>query len=1238
MATTELVIIDVEEEPQIQTLTKKQQEYELLKKSNIMAPAYLDSMYDAEIHIEELEPPKSSLLSIVIKHLIQYCIPICTTNREKYHIAIQSDFVTYAKYDNEIRAIAQKDTFYVIGISVPFQFSKLDLHTTFSFYKYISKRDRVLSGHYGNINEYNKFILDTLQKGITNNPADYIFNSEKEATKILDLYLYYLENTLVYYFNSSVLLKAEFKLLPYVFSNKYLVDKQEPLIITSNVLPEILNILDKSLSISRNKNINSWFDLDRERIYETYYIGKLLGLQNRDFLKRVSHKEKEIEYFNNFSKNRNELFNAKYESVKKTSIALNKYKVSSLEDLDDKQRKIVDLEYRKHIASLKNKNIKSNELRSLWSTLQNSFFDLEPNELRTTYGKIKKLLTKADLESKNLIEGEFCPHVLLKAEITLREFNKPWLNTKLLEVNDKFGMAKDETGIFCKVCGEQLREGDTESIPKFSAHNTYVPEETDVLQTAIWKEAMFIVSSVVKFHKPTPLKPFVNSIAYSLKNVISNYETKLLKSRTNTTEHIKDTLNIYSTVYIYAVLCSLMMSNPNTLMFGRSKVKNVKGSAEVVNTKRAAERSKRRLYRYRYVHGGLVTQDVKLYERYLITTALNLIIGSKEIVIARVKNATIDFVKQFFLKEAYPWARNHFKAVLKTEAEEDKNNAEFILLRDPFYKYLYQAWLISFYNGKSKKKPSSIKDYEFLLGRDIDTLEKDLNQGISLYRDMKKPEWLTNSDEAKYQYNSFMSVFEYVDQELFAKTIVPLTILVGEYRKKHEKVLEEQNKLHKKTMLKLSRGRIDIPVLYDYQTMNNFRPDRLNLEQYYCSDGQKHVVGSYVFTDKNKKSIEYTLKEINDFLKEGNKEKAAHFATLKLRSEKCKLCLVEYWLNKPSNINLNKVFQEIDDKKAFFDYFETRCPVDQLHTIVDNTCSKCKFKTDFSLSEKNAYFVKYNREFQSAQKEKLKINIISLDEAKDELSHKVKLIEKVPYEHSLKNVAYWSKITGVKYNTLINIGMMNGIKFEDVDEGRLNPYLAATDESIKTQVLHCKQHILKFMRLYNTLLQQDNVAEFPFELKAILAKQKKLNVSGLIKYLPEFDNTFIVKDLEVRYKLVDKDYANFLLEYLASFFVTIERDASPKLGEFTKFVIMYFTNIVIEDEKLTTKPESIYQKMRKEMQKLDDNSTSEDSPEELINNTSESSEVETQENYKNEIANFSDVYDVEKQEDIWEED
>lgn len=1302
----EITIFEVPEPEPTTNKSQKQLGYEELEKHTGIDKIHVASMYEMDELQSASQRPSSTLPSIMIKYLIQYCMPVVIREPldKQYFITLQAEDRLIAGMDKSLVAIPSNQQFKIIGIKIPSVFFKIYGKFALAHYDHISDRDLSLSGRYGLADL--QTMQFTQQRGSFTHPGlpdigedKIIFTSDEHSLRICKILIDYIEFIERYYRVNFPLIKYDL-VEPDVFGTS--IDKWQVINGSLQLIAEpIRNPTTKNTVVknpvvknttaqkrvdvftpfsrdllsklneaqSGNFGLGFYYDilfmLDANKLAKLYNIGLMVGTDVDSFQQEFNDLKKHIQTRLDLQKQVNNGYKIQLDIIKKKSIAYDKFGIENLAELSKEQAKIVDLGFNK-LESKSNESGENN--RKLFYKLTKSMTNQTADDLRNAIHDVEKAVTSGDLNGTQLINGGVCPHTYHYAKKILENFGRPGNLTDIRDfLINVYSMPADSNGYFCKICGEFLVEPDSSALLRFSGDRSQMSDENP-LQTMIWKEAMYIVASNVRFITPIPIKPLVNSLASGLREIVAHEEAKLYRSKTNLGDNIKDILNLHAAIYIYAALCALMLQNPGKLMFAREppsdnmkEKKYPKAEAEEKErgevdsellaplsppnsiTVAAGEKSmiynklrfpsKRRHKRKHpsYIRGGKIVTDAKVAEKFYLTTALKLIFLTKETIISRLPNMSADVIKQIFIKNAYTWAMKHAKPI-HVDDESARQTSENPIYIDSFYRYIYYTKKIA----PDSRRPADLEDVKNILGRDETKVLSDIKRDISMYTTVVTPKQWKISDIPEfneYTYRSFLSMLEYYQEMLYTKSRVPKHIQVTEYMDKYKDLLDMQFRLRMLMAQRRLRPNLDIPLINNIcEKYNNFSPSKIDLAKHFCPNGDLHKTGSYVYTD-GKKEVEIANRDIVNWINTNNSDKLTEFAKLRVIDEKCEKCGT--YIRRAKSLHtsdkaLAQMFKHIDDLLAFYQYYETRCPKGGLHDIQDNICTKCKFNTSFVKSKDIEFYDKFKAGFQKVQREKLSLEIRSLEKIAEE--NKLAFHEAKPiadYKFSLKQTAEWSHLSGVKYNLIANIGLYEKLKFIDLENATVNP--SKTIEPTLTRAMRFKNYIHDILRNYTMIMNHENVIDMPIEIKEIFNSQKKIDIGKLHESMPQFEK---FQDLDKKHSALPiADYINFLQEYLAGIIVRIHHESSEKYKTMAEALIKYFTSLVIQGEKFISKPEPVFAKLP--ITTLEDNSEDEVgvSGDDWDGRQQEASDQET-ETYENEISH--EAFDVENADDIWE--
>jgi hypothetical protein len=1306
----EITIFEVPPGDPGQTRTQKELEYEEYERVSGAPPEHFRRLLELEELSERVAPPASNIPAILCKFVLQYTTPILAGNTKDYCISVQNEVSTEV-YDPQLRrsrVVPPQEQFRVAGVILPGLLFRKYPRTMVSFRDSIGTKALGLTGSYG-VRDYQTGRFTQQHPGLTHpglslvnkgNPI-IIWGDEKRGLGLLRALISYVEYVEGYYARSLGQLIRDLR--P---EEKAVDPPRTPWEWPGALTPAGKELMSLISDGATTNPIDARATLRRNGLEYSYDLGRFLGVTNKLYKREVAGYLSQQDHERLFQEQADLGVAQGLRDSKKLMIARRKYGVEDIRGLDKKQAKVVDLEYAKLERNLrKNPSARAKANQSLWYHLRNTFGDTSPKRLRDAVKKAQQSASKPELAGLELLEGGVCPHVVAWGAVLLKNFGKPWVNTALQsEVVQRYALPADRSGQYCQICGELLAEADTASLTQFIPGQTSAGFSEDPLLSGIWKEVMYAVNTYVRFSTPIPIKPLVASISAGLRGVIGEREAQLLRSRTNTTDNIRDTVSLYSAIYTYAVLVAMMMNNPKKMMFGRddpdrddrradrqprrkagpsegavgqtgatttkadveevdveeadveeadveevdveeadvdanpAKASPKKASPKKASPKKASpkkaspkkaspkkaspkkarktgkgesylieaspfleereeDRASRRQQKERKrdrsfkkalaVHGGKASQDLKKHERELLLTGLKLVLMTKGTVVRRLKQINTDVVKHLFLKEAYTWARKHsrpMKVAHSTENDDVEASHQYITKIDPMYAYAYHAHRL----GKKTGGPRTLLDSTRVLGRGLKELHEDMKQGVSVYETATAPPpWnFKNPAGDKYAHDSFLMALAYRQQDVAGKTAVPMHPRRQAFYEEFAHVATQDKA--QLQLLHLAGGYplMDVPVDNDFSVYRNFSPARLDMARHYCLDGTKHVITKYVFRNK-KKTMELTIKEIIGWLEEKKLDKLEWLRGADLINERCGNCnvLVRTASGQKSDVGMKTMFKTIDDLDAFYRYYDTRCPEGDLHNIVSGKCGKCGMPTgkiDTRNKASRAFFTKYKKTFQAVEQERRDHSASMLREMQAVRPEGFKKVTPPKHTQATKALAELARLTGVKYNVVLNLGLTEGVKFPDIEEGRVNPSKSLDPirdrRRYLSQAYKLRAHILEIVRDYNRLKNHRRLHMAPREFKLLMDTQVKYGGIKVMDHLPP-KLTGPARNGPLS-TLPPNDYANAIHQLLATTLLEIHRRTKKPHQDFAEKLVRQMMDRIVLSERLLSKPDSIYSKRR----------------------------------------------------------
>lgn len=291
--------------------------------------------------------------------------------------------------------------------------------------------------------------------------------------------------------------------------------------------------------------------------------------------------------------------------------------------------------------------------------------------------------------------------------------------------------------------------------------------------------------------------------------------------------------------------------------------------------------------------------------------------------------------------------------------------------------------------------------------------------------------------------------------------------------------------------------------------------------------------------------------------------------------------------------------------ESFYNFYANLCPAasgkvgDNLHVFsADGTkCSKCQYEKVFTSDKNKTYFHKWEATFKKdtaaeAEQDRLLDNLddLATDWSKSEIPTSIKNpkigddVKKWKYNPNiiteLANTTFdifsKSKITkNVKnikkinyYNILVNLGLSQGLDFDELLSGKATPYRDMSFLLSKIRENQVGTYIYTLMIEYNMMRNYKNLAVISPDLKEIVSSAPLLKV---IDKLPDFTNDFIVGYNQMkRLYYNDEDaihLSNFVMEFLCKTLLKIYKAAKE-----TAPFLAYFINKLFDAERTLSKP------------------------------------------------------------------
>lgn len=625
----------------------------------------------------------------------------------------------------------------------------------------------------------------------------------------------------------------------------------------------------------------------------------------------------------------------------------------------------------------------------------------------------KLLLANDKLNGKISIQDVICPHLYSSLIAQTSKVNDKKINRQLIQ---EYSTEVPMRGYYyCKLCGEEIAEVEEELV--FDRAQSASNEGLTPTEQLIWGQTVHIVNSYVNFKYAADMR-IIKLIATTINTYIDEIDGKLNKLRTLTHEQAKDHLNIYISIYIYAVLIQLINNARNEISF---KAKLKKTDISKSNTKSSA---------------------VELFQ-----IALNLIDKSHNMDMNRISMDMASVKKHIVV------AYNRINTVTLSD-DSAANGLHLYIASDPVY------LLIGRMQGVRDKRVADLTSIKNILHTDAKSVTAD-----NLYNNVMPLAESNFTNEfhpfAKLQSKTFNTTVEY-----FRSQWDDIAFPTGERLLAYYAELTECQDLEKPIieLMRLKRG-----IITNHIHMNKgrkFQPQPVDISLIYGPDGKKINWDIYIVT-LNGKRKELTIEEINDLIG------TPAYDGMKIVDYKSSTTLVV-----KSKTNLRNVITKLHQLAildSFYNFYQFKCPVRGLHDFKEQkSCAKCKITYDNIEKHSIDYFQRWKAVYDKEQG-----NAKMSRQLED--TQGTYIINKNGFKLNTTSIGKISKLLKIEYNQLLNLGLTEGITYSHLISKEINPS-EKNDKNNNDRILRLLDYYYLLIRWSNLMNNKAKVRVLPFEL------------------------------------------------------------------------------------------------------------------------------------------------------------
>jgi hypothetical protein len=620
------------------------------------------------------------------------------------------------------------------------------------------------------------------------------------------------------------------------------------------------------------------------------------------------------------------------------------------------------------------------------------------------------------------------------------------------------------------------------------------------------------------------------------------------------------------------------------------------------------------------------TKNAQVILKNIINNALHLILHIKNIAINNVSSISSDSIKPLLLK-AFKWAQTLNSMTESEKYKAPKQPLVNFLDTSNVYNYAEFVYEMTKHNTLPKTSPRSPKTsprspktsprspktsprsggspyittnkpgnpntnqhlrvakYEHvheILGRDLQTIEDEFKADKGIYDTVPQFEqWDTKN---KYKYDNYKLIIDYIQNKLYNKNAVPYSAQFIEYDTKMKAVKADEHLAYIEFKKKTRFPYVLMDLLHVYAiSLNNFDPDHIRIEQHYCADGRKHKFNIYIYQKTNSKGAFIgskkiiTKSEIIDWVEKGNIKKATEFLDWFIVDEKCSVCNV--LLSKVKNTNIEKALSDKYIIDSFFEYYEHRCPKGGLHDFnidafqkKESTCSKCKITKTIIDTKDSKFYILHKKQYEKLQAEQHSVEKLEMDYILKRKNKTYDSLKKFPsWTINNASILELSRLLKIKYNILINLGLTTNIKFQLIENEKINPHVNCKDDCGTARNVRLYDYYLYIQRFYYMIKNYEFISDISIELKTLMAKNKSAN---LYKKIPIVNADFHDKYMYYKQSSKSEVVSNFILHTICNTLLIMNKNLKNADISNATAIITHLANTIVKTEKLVSEPEA----------------------------------------------------------------
>lgn len=733
-----------------------------------------------------------------------------------------------------------------------------------------------------------------------------------------------------------------------------------------------------------------------------------------------------------------------------------------------------------------------------------------------TAAALASVLAFNSLTEKNKLRCNVCNYELICAHVVRRAQlqNAAAQYEEIKREMSKFTHAQPILDkYYCKFCNEVIEDLDpfAETI---MADNTAIiySSISDSLRNEIWGELNNVLTRYFIISAAIPLKKLLKIILNTVWEYLYEIEKYLIQSKANSDEELALKKSLFINIYIYAAVINLILQKPKDIQF-----RELKGKTTLID---------------------------------YLKLAIFHIMSSKSSVISRLKNITVDYVKEKTI-DAYKIIAKQIITI--PELDTLSNRLYSRILNDPIYYLLYNQWALSTDQSKNYIDDAIRQLPAVLHISDKNNLDK-LNFIYEKFDSCKTPDaCLFIKELMRISKNLREYVFSGDGEE--SVTYSAYTAELLQLRRR-----EQQLKIERSRKFYRSVQRIEFATPEENYRRFKYTPAKLSLS--YDENGNEHKWTIAVLNDKNQNTAEVSINDLQ--LKIMNAQPAAVIPwQLPPVDLKCATCgVLKSRTDTLDEAAIHAALVMRAHILAFFAAITNYCVGYFLHKFdTSGKCTQCgvtlaMIKNPLSDASKNYYNAHHIKLESAAAGLRQNASIASIEPPPPQLI-------RPEYKYDYNNILKLIKFLNINSNIILNLGNTEGHSYKDIETTIIiRPNYYKQDHRLYVIDSYIQKLIIEYNKLRNL-----NMILTPADYVLDLLKKYNVMANQYIEFqkLTKYGNEY----RELLKWIIGTRSGQEIIDFCLEYFCKLCNDIAAAGGICGDFVREICRQIIKQDELIS---------------------------------------------------------------------